>query len=98
MLRQPQHAPIRNHPSQQAKHVLHSAAGPRTHLEADTGDITHSVAATTETGNEHLILQTGQRIAGQGCQKAIHFTVRPVKRTVMYSSSPTWIMSSELLC
>ena len=96
-MRRPQHRPHPHTPFP-ARHACPLRRKTSTHLEAHTGDITHSVAATTEAGNEHLILQTGQRIAGQGCQKAIHFTVRPVKRTVMYSSSPTWIMSSELLC
>ena len=30
------------------------------HLEADTGEITHSVAAATEPGDQHLLLHASQ--------------------------------------
>lgn len=44
------------------------------HLEAHTGDITHGVTATTETCNEHLILQasTADRAAQQ--RSSIHIS------------------------
>lgn len=49
------------------------------HLEAHTGDITHGVAAATETGDEHLILRDGGGGAGRsrGETTALSKTIPP---------------------